>query len=130
VSAALARVDEIPAANEPDPTLAGVLRAVTTLTAEVVALRADVAALRSPAPPPRLISLRQAARILGISRTRTLPALMRDRRIRVVRVNGRPKIPMEEIARIGREGASDIPTGKATRPAPVRSQAPLARDLV
>jgi hypothetical protein len=106
--------------------LATLLTAFATLTDEVVALRAEVRALR--APMGRLLSLREAARVLGVSRNRTLPVLIREGRVRVVTVNGKPKIPADEVERISREGTGAFTPSRAKRPA-ARSQAPLARDL-
>src|SRR6266545_8300192 len=60
----------------------------------------------------RLLSMREAARRLGVSRTRTLPDLIRDRRIRTVTVNGRPKVPMEEVERVEREGTGAFYSNK------------------
>lgn len=75
------------------------------LAAEVKALRQELADLRaslspSPAlgPGPELLSLREAARQLGVSRTRTLPALIRAGHIKTVRVGGREKIRASDLA--------------------------------
>jgi hypothetical protein len=61
-----------------------------------------------------------------------LPGLLRDKRIRTVMVNGRPKISMEEIERVGRAGTDPVfpPAATAMRSLRTRSAAPLARDLV
>jgi hypothetical protein len=132
--------DLIPA-NQP-MALAALARSVEALTSEVVDLHAEVRALRAgpvavPDDARRLVSLREAARLLGISRTRTLPALIREQRIHVVKVNGKPKIAMHEIERIGSEGASAMLPPLASEPQkqkrpspPKQSRAPLARDLV
>jgi len=123
-------VPHLAPANEPMPAallerlaavLEGLERRLAPLEAANEPMRAEC----------RLLSMRQAARRLGISRTRTLPDLIRDRRIRTVTVNGRPKVPAHEVERIEREGtASFSVANKAKRPAPRRRQAPLARDLV
>jgi hypothetical protein len=118
-------------ANEPPPdaTLAALVRVVEGLAAKVEALSAEVAALRSASPVPvRSLSLRQAAKALGKSRTRTLPRLISEGHIRVVTIDGKPTIPSDEIERVIREGTAPAPP-KAKRPAPTRNRAPLARDL-
>ena len=55
-------------------------------------------------PPPQLLSKRAAARLLGVSRGRTLDVLIKEGRVRTVQVNGRLRIPMAEITRIQDEG--------------------------
>lgn len=117
------------AANE--PMREHVLAALISIDARLARIEA---ALVCPANEPmrgerRLLSMREAASMLGVSRTRTLPLLVKDRRIRVVTVNGRPKVPREEVERIEREGTGSF-RPSATRPIPDRSRAPLARDLV
>ncbi len=54
-------------------------------------------------PRSRLLSKREAARRLGISRTRTLPDLIADRRLRVVRVGDGVRIPAAEVERLAKE---------------------------
>jgi excisionase family DNA binding protein len=49
---------------------------------------------------PGLLSFRRAARVLGISRETTLPDLVRDGRLKTVRVGSRLKIPVTEIKRL------------------------------
>ena len=56
-----------------------------------------------------LISLREAARRLGIDRSTTLADLIRNGRIKVVQKNSRPAIPAGEIERIERDGFSTAP---------------------
>ncbi len=80
------------------------------LLADVVrrldALQAEVRELRPRRPNPRpLLSLREAARRLGVSRNSTLAGLIHDRRIKTVRVAGRIKVPAVEVERLIREGA-------------------------
>lgn len=124
---------ELAPANEP-MVAAAVLEAIEHLRAEVAALAREVAKLRrSTAAPntPRLVSFREAARRLGVSRTRTLPALIRDKAIRVVHVNGRARISTDEIERLCREGAASRFAAQRAKPQPRASRgAPLARSLV
>lgn len=73
---------------------------------------------------PELLSIRQAARALGVSAGRTLAPLVASGAVRTVRIgNGRPRIPRAEIERIAREGIEPAPFGK--RRAPKRAP-PLA----
>lgn len=58
-------------------------------------------------PPQRLLSKRQGAALLGVSRGRTLDRLIRTGAIRAVQVGSRVRIPMAEIERITVEGAPD-----------------------
>jgi hypothetical protein len=108
---------------------------VGALVVELAALRAEVRALRPVAADAnRLVSHREAARLLGVSRTRTLPLLLRQRGVNTVKVAGRPKIPMGDIERIGREGMGRAPAPvlpiATRRPAAPKARAPLARDLI
>ena len=69
-----------------------------------------------------LISLREAARRLGIDRSTTLADLIRNGRIKVVQKNSRPAIPAGEIERIERDGFSTAPpVAKAPTRKPRRS---------
>lgn len=58
---------------------------------------------------PLLVSKRQAARLLGIGRGDTLSRLIASGRIRVVSVDGRLRIPLEEVHRVAREGTEPPP---------------------
>lgn len=82
--------------------LYGVMEA---LTAEVQSLRAEVRAIRGPAPraPKSLLSLREVAKRLGI-RNESVPDLIADRKLKTVKVNGKPKVPASEVERLAREG--------------------------
>jgi hypothetical protein len=51
-----------------------------------------------------LLSMREAARRLGIDRSSTLPELIRTGRIAVVLKGTRPAIPVSEVERIAQEG--------------------------
>ena len=69
----------------------------------------QVRALATRLPAQRALSKRQAARLLGVSRGRTLDQLIRDGTIRTVRVGTRSKIPMAELERLLVEGAQAAP---------------------
>jgi hypothetical protein len=66
-----------------------------------------------PASTPRLLSLRAAAKLLGVSAGRTLAPLVRAGLVRTVQVGRRARVPMAEVERIEREG-----TGPAAPAAP------------
>jgi hypothetical protein len=79
--------------------LASVLRALETLTAEVAALRASSRVTAREALTPR-----EAARALGVDRSRVLaPAIARGD-VKAVKVNGGTRIPRTEIERIAETG--------------------------
>lgn len=106
---------------------------VAALREEIRALRREVAALalRWGEHAPALLSMRQAAKRLGIGRTDTLPHLIAQRRIRTVTLAGRTKIPLSEIERIEHEGTGTMaPSTRATRATRSYSEAPYAADEV
>lgn len=85
--------------------------------AELVALRSVVSRMSSAAVHPRqLLSLRAAAKQLGVDRTKVIAKLVREGRVRVVLVNNRPRIPASELVRIAQEGFSSA----TLRPRPAR----------
>ena len=51
-----------------------------------------------------MLSRREVARLLGISRTRTLGPAIAAGVVRTVRVGGELRVPAEEVARVAREG--------------------------
>lgn len=112
-------------ANEPQ---------IDSLVARLASLEATVERLASlleardaaPAASPRLLSFRAAAKRLGVSRSTTLPDMVKDRRIRVVTVGGRSKIPLSEVERIERDGSASTPA-RAT--SPKAAGAPVAGDV-
>lgn len=62
--------------------------------------------------PRVLLSKRKAARLLGVSRSRTLDALIDSDQVRTVRLGGRLRIPLAEIERLQVEGPGvPAPTG-------------------
>jgi excisionase family DNA binding protein len=89
------------AAGQPDP--------LKRLADDLAELRAEVASLRHELRPRRgargqLLSLREAARRLGIDRGATLATLLETRQIRGTKVNGRVRIPASEVDRLVRDG--------------------------
>ncbi len=86
--------------DQAEVTLAEVVRRLDELRDEVVALRREGRPRRVGQP---LLSLREAARRLGVSRNSTLVDLIRDRRIRTTKVNGRVRVPAAEVERLIRE---------------------------
>jgi len=52
----------------------------------------------------RLLSKREAAKYLGVSRGRTLDVLIAAGRLRTVRIGGRLKIPLDEVERLATTG--------------------------
>jgi excisionase family DNA binding protein len=68
---------------------------------EIRSLKAQLANTRSK----RLLSKREAAKYLGVSRGRTLDVLIAAGRLRTVRIGGRLKIPLEEVERLATSGA-------------------------
>jgi hypothetical protein len=69
---------------------------------------------RSPAA--RLLSKRQAARLLGIGRSGLLEDLIRAEFVRTVPTPAGPKIPVDEVERLEREGIPDL----SSTPTPAR----------
>ena len=47
-----------------------------------------------------LLSYRAAARLLGVDRNTTLPDMVKRGEIKVMQVNGMPRIPLAEIVRL------------------------------
>ena len=82
-------------------------RLLARLIAETARFREELKSLMSRASSRRahqLLSLREAARRLGVDRGTTLAELIEQRRLRVVQVNGRPRIPAVEVERLAQEG--------------------------
>lgn len=115
-------------AHEKPPDLADLAREIAALRAEVAGLTAAVA----PRSAARLMSMRKAAELIGVSRTRTLPALIRDGTVRTIMVNGRRRIASTEIERLQRAGLDGRPRSpsRTSKPTSGSARAPLARDLV
>lgn len=76
-----------------------------------------------------LLTLRAAARRLGVDRGTTLANMIADREIRTVRLKGKLRIPASEIERICREGTTRRATSPRLTPLPQpqeRSRSPGA----
>jgi excisionase family DNA binding protein len=82
------------------PDLAGLLRAVESLSADVAALRARPARVVER----EALTPREAARALGVDRSRVLaPAIARGD-VKAVKVNGGVRIPRSDVGRIAETG--------------------------
>lgn len=79
------------------------------LRVAVEQMAAQVRALATCLPAQRALSKRQAARLLGVSRGRTLDRLIRDGTIRTIQIGTRNKIHVAEIERLLVEGAPTEP---------------------
>lgn len=80
--------------------------AAEAILREIRSLKAQLA---SVSRSKRLLSKREAARYLGISRGRTLDALIAAGRLRTVRIGGRLKVPLDEVERLSRLGEHTAP---------------------
>ncbi len=67
-------------------------------------IRSLKAQLSNVSRSKRLLSKREAAKYLGVSRGRTLDVLIAAGRLRTVRIGGRLKIPLEEVERLATTG--------------------------
>lgn len=65
---------------------------------------------------PLLLSKRQAAKLLGVGRGNTLQWLIDEGHIRPVIIQGRVRIPLEEVQRVAREGTEAMPKPKTRKP--------------
>jgi excisionase family DNA binding protein len=72
----------------------------------------------NPREPKLLLSLNEAARLLGISRNTTLHDLIESGKIRAVVVAGRLRVPREEVERVAREGTEPCPYPRKARRGP------------
>lgn len=105
------------AGSTPGGTMPG-MGASTTVLAELLAeLLAEVRrqtgilerAHREREREPRaLLSKREAARLLGVSRGRTLDALLASGQVRAVRIGGRLRVPITEIERLQADGLDGL----------------------
>ena len=76
-------------------------------------------------PELELLSLRKAAMLLSVSRSRTLTEWIKAGKIRTVMVKNRLKIPREEIDRFLRDGLSGAAMAPRPQPARRTSSAPV-----
>lgn len=75
----------------------------------LVTIAAKLDAIAERQPPQRLLSKREAAALLGVSRGRTLDRLIAEGAIRTVTVGTRGRIPVAELDRLLVEGAPSAP---------------------
>lgn len=90
----------------------GILKAILAEERRQTALLERERKHRSSADPRALLSKREAARLLGVSRGRTLDSLIASGQVRVVRIGGRLRVPRAELERLQAEGVED--TGPTT----------------
>lgn len=84
-------------------------------------VEAKLAQVLERQPEQRLLSKREAARLLGVSRGRTLDRLIQERALRPVIIGKRVKIPVAEIERLLLDGApSEVPAKVPVRRAVAR----------
>lgn len=76
---------------------------------------------------PALVSERQAAKVLGVSRTRTLGPAIASGAVRGVAVNGTRRIPKAELERVALEGITAPPRGVSS--GRKRTRAPRASEV-
>jgi hypothetical protein len=103
------------AVSTPAATLDDLLAAVLRIERKV-----DALSHRRGGPPAELLSMRAAAKLLGVDRGVTLPALLKTQRVRTVMVAGRPRVPRAALERVLLEGAptsTPAPRARHTRPA-------------
>lgn len=86
----------------------------------ITVMAARVERIAAQVPAQRLLSKRQAAALLGISRGRTLDRLIQAGVIKAVLVGRRVRIPMAELERVVADGAPAAPP--APRVAPKRRE--------
>lgn len=126
-------------ANEPSSPeaqdVAHVMEQVLAALARIEA-RLDQQARTRPrrSEPCRLLSLRAAAKMLGVDRGTTLRELIDAGHVHTVVVHGKTKVPASEVERIEREGTSrrappPRPAQKVTQ-LPARRPPPRASDVV
>ena len=93
--------------------------ALAAMQAELRSLRIQI---RGRSSPRQVLSLREAARQLGIDRNRTLKALLASGQVRTVQVNGKKKIPASEVDRLAQHGFDTSRT--VAKPRAPRRKAP------
>jgi len=101
-------------------------RLLARLIGETMTLRQELKSLVSRDAARRsheLLSLREAARRLGVDRGTTLAELVAQKRLRIVHVNGRPRIPADEVKRLASEGFD-------TSSAPAKVEGPTPKPAV
>jgi DNA-binding LytR/AlgR family response regulator len=114
--------------NPNDPQAEALLDLLADRLAEKLA--AKLGQQTKPREEGRLLSLRAAAEKLGVDRKSTLKTLIADRRIRVVTINGRPRIPMSEIERIERDGATLVSARRAKGTPRPAQRAPTLSEML
>lgn len=83
---------------------------IAALLVELRRLNKILARQQEAESGPALLSKREAARRLGLSRGRSIDALLASGRLRAVRVGRRLRIPLVEVDRFAREGEGGVPS--------------------
>lgn len=96
---------------------------LTTIASELTRERETRPASQHTTASTQLLSLREAARRLGVDRNTTLAKLIRTGQFRTVETSGRIRIPAAEVERFAKTGG----TSETPPPAPVAPAPPRAR---
>ncbi len=97
--------------------------ALTTIASALVKERETRPARQHTTPNAQLLSLREAARRLGVDRNTTLAKLIRTGQLRTVETSGRSRIPAAEVERFAKAGGtSETPPPIPAAPAPPRAR--------
>ncbi|HYH99798.1 helix-turn-helix domain-containing protein [Hyalangium sp.] len=110
-------------------TIEGIREELREIKAALTIIAGALTQEREPSPPhqppipnAQLLSLREAARRLGVDRNTTLAKLIRTGQLRTVETSGRLRIPAAEIERFTKPDRRGEPQPSApTIPAPVPS---------
>ncbi len=92
-----------------------IVRAIRELGADICAKLDEVTKQLKPKEEKALLSLRAAAKLLGVARDSTLKELIVSGWLKTVDVNGRKKIPAAEVERLAHEGW-ELPQRSRRRP--------------
>ena len=90
--------------NEVVVLLVALQKQVEDLRVEIRELREEKVSKIRDRSHQRILSQREAAKRLRISRESTLQYLIADKKIKTIMVNGKEKIPATEVERLSREG--------------------------
>ena len=97
--------------------------ALTTIASALVKECETRPARQRTTPNAQLLSLREAARRLGVDRNTTLAKLIRMGQLRTVETSGRSRIPAAEVERFAKSGGmSETPPPIPAAPAPPRAR--------
>lgn len=105
--------------DAPEHLTAAVREVREALRAEIHSLGETLAGARA-SPTALLLSQREAARLLGVSRNSTLRALITNGQLKTVQKGGSTMVPRSEVERLAREGfdATALPSRRTRRRRP------------